>query len=141
MRLYLDTNVLFFMLRHIEERNMDAATRDMVYDCANQLHTSVLCVAELMQLAQVRQEKQRKGKHRLGSSILKWLAEHDISVELLTEKHIQVLQDLPLFEGHHDAVDRLMIAQAISDKATLVTSDKKFPLYEKHGLKLHLNKR
>ncbi len=40
-----------------------------------------------------------------------------------------------------DTNDRLIIAQAISDKATLVSSDLQFPKYRKYGLSLHQNKR
>ena len=37
--------------------------------------------------------------------------------------------------------DRLIIAQAISDKIALVSSDRKFYMYEKYGLEFVFNRR
>ena len=42
---------------------------------------------------------------------------------------------------HRDPFDRMIIAQAISDKATLVSSDLKFQWYSKYGLHTILNER
>lgn len=39
-------------------------------------------------------------------------------------------------QDHKDPFDHLIIAQAISHKLTLVSSDTKFPFYRKQGLKL-----
>ena len=44
-------------------------------------------------------------------------------------------------KDHRDPFDRLIIAQAISDKATLISSDLKFQWYEKYGLTFIQNKR
>ncbi|MCD8304405.1 MAG: hypothetical protein LUC86_06215 [Prevotellaceae bacterium] len=87
MRLYLDTNILFFLF----QKDEDKISRDvsaMLDDYSNQLRASLLCVAE-----------------------------------------------------HHDVVDRLIIAQAITDRATLVSSDLKFPKYEGNGLRLVVNRK
>ena len=48
---------------------------------------------------------------------------------------------LPLFDEHRDPNDRLIIAQAISDKIALVSSDRKFDMYEKYGLEFVFNRR
>ena len=42
---------------------------------------------------------------------------------------------------HRDPNDRLVIAQAISDKTALISSDHKFSLYEKNGLDFVFNER
>ena len=43
-------------------------------------------------------------------------------------------------QGHKDPFDHIIIAQAISHKMTLVSSDTKFPFYRKQGLRLLENK-
>ncbi len=139
MRLYLDTNILVFMLRRKED-DIDYETRNVIYDCANQLHTSVLCVGELMQLEMRRQKKQKYKKTNYGT-IIEWLKYNNIDIKYITEKHLQTYADLPLFDDHRDVIDRMIIAQAISDKATLISSDLKFSLYCGHGLVLHTDKR
>jgi len=42
---------------------------------------------------------------------------------------------------HKDPNDHIIIAQSISDKIPVISSDRKFKLYEKQGLKLVFNKR
>ncbi|MCD8210685.1 MAG: PIN domain-containing protein [Prevotella sp.] len=137
MRYYLDTNILFYMLQRNEDR-IDRETHNIISDYANQMHTSVLCVAELMQLVITR----LKPKHKRNEStfVEEWLAYNNITIEYISPKHFQTFEALPLFDNHHDVVDRLIIAQAISDKVTLVSSDLKFSQYTKYGLKLHQNK-
>ena len=49
-------------------------------------------------------------------------------------KHIDVLNSLP--HHHHDPFDRMLIAQAISENATVVSSDERFPRYRTAGLQV-----
>jgi PIN domain nuclease of toxin-antitoxin system len=55
-------------------------------------------------------------------------------------KHIKALEKLPvvIIDGkkHDDPFDRLLIAQSISEKFTIISSDLKFPFYTNFGLKL-----
>ncbi|MCE7069831.1 type II toxin-antitoxin system VapC family toxin [Dyadobacter sp. CY327] len=44
-------------------------------------------------------------------------------------EHYDVLEQLPLL--HADPFDRMIIAQAIAEKLTIITQDKKFALYQK----------
>ena len=52
------------------------------------------------------------------------------------DHHIVKLETVPFFENHIDPFDRLLIAQALSEGMTIVTSDRKFELYD--SLKLQL---
>jgi PIN domain nuclease of toxin-antitoxin system len=49
-------------------------------------------------------------------------------------EHIERLASLP--DHHHDPFDRMIIAQAIEEKCTCVSSDDRFPLYKPSGLDL-----
>ena len=86
MRLYLDTNILAFIL--CDRDRLKKNVLDMFLDYSNSLYTSVLCVHELIHLFQIGKIGEKK---------------------------------------------------AISDKAYLVSSDLKFPLYSKLGLQLIMN--
>ncbi len=49
-------------------------------------------------------------------------------------EHIERLATLP--EHHSDPFDRMIIAQAIEEKITCISSDERFPLYKPSGLNL-----
>jgi len=42
---------------------------------------------------------------------------------------------------HDDPFDRILIAQAIAEKLTIISSDGKFPPYRNYGLKLLVNEK
>ncbi|MCF2498488.1 type II toxin-antitoxin system VapC family toxin [Dyadobacter chenhuakuii] len=50
---------------------------------------------------------------------------HSLSFD---NEHYDVLEQLPLL--HADPFDRMIIAQAIAEKITIITQDKKFALYQ-----------
>ena len=62
-----------------------------------------------------------------------------IDVIPVTEKQLAEYAALPIVRDHRDPFDRIIIAQAISDKATLVSSDLKFQWYDKYGLEFIKN--
>lgn len=43
---------------------------------------------------------------------------------------------LPREESHKDPFDRIIIHKCIDEKITLISKDRKFPEYEKYGLKI-----
>ncbi|MCD8305735.1 MAG: type II toxin-antitoxin system VapC family toxin [Prevotella sp.] len=137
MRLYLDTNILIYLLAQ-EEDNIDADTWMLLTDPANTLFTCPVCVHEFIYLRQ-------SGKIRLGkswktsTSVVRRIDEYGITVTPLTTKHLEAEEKLPLLDDKCDPNDRLIIAQAIADKATLVSSDRQFPNYVFRGLRFHQN--
>ena len=48
---------------------------------------------------------------------------------------------LDIAPDHNDPNDHMIIAQSLSDKIPIISSDKKFKHYESQGLQLVLNKR
>jgi PIN domain nuclease of toxin-antitoxin system len=70
-----------------------------------------------------------------------------IQVEIIPVEinHIKELEKLPILKingkTHDDPFDRLLIAQAIANKYTLISSDQKFPFYNTCGLKLLVNEK
>lgn len=73
--------------------------------------------------------------------IVPTLDKMSISRVPVSDKHLNTYAALPFVRDHRDPYDRMIISQAISDKATLVSSDLKFPWYAKFGLDSILNER
>jgi len=61
-------------------------------------------------------------------------------VKYVSKEHLRTFTKLDLVEDHNDPSDRLIIAQAITEKIPLISSDKKFPKYRKQGLDLIFNR-
>lgn len=141
MRLYLDTNILYFLIQEGGEISNDV--RELINDYCNSLHTSSICVQEFIHLCQI--EKIRIGKKsdiiQKTIDIFCLLDKLDVHIEPISSKHLIEYANLPLWKEHTDPNDRLIIAQAISDKACLVSSDHKFKHYEQYGLDFLFNKR
>lgn len=142
MRYYLDTNILAFL---IEDRREEIAadTKVIFENYENIILTSTVCVKELIHLFQIgKLGNSRKGRLALtASNVLPLLLEMGIQVCPVTENHLKKFADLPMMTGHKDPDDRLIVAQAISDRIALVSSDSKFALYEAEGLDFLYNKR
>lgn len=136
MRLYLDTNMLLALIGKGDCqlcRDVSAAFADY----SNLLYASTVCIHEAVHLAQI-------GKVDLDlrrTDIATLLA--DVGVEPVTVdlRHLQTLAALPLYPDHRDPNDRLIVAQAIADRAMLVSSDRKLSLYRRDGLDLLFNER
>ncbi|MCD8288867.1 MAG: hypothetical protein LUC26_03010 [Prevotella sp.] len=72
-------------------------------------------------------------------NVVKRLEEFGITITPLTPKHLEAEEKLPMLKDKCDPNNRLIIAQAIADKATFVSTDRMFPNYVELGLKLHQN--
>ncbi len=137
MRLYLDTNILVYLVAGHDD-NLDRDTKLLLGDLTNTFYTCPVCVHELIYLRQT--GKINTGKDwKKTVSVVKRLEEFGITITPLTPKHLEAEEQLPLLADKCDPLDRLIIAQAIADKATLVSTDRQFPFYVEYGLKFHQN--
>ncbi len=133
MRLFLDTNILVFFLYDQDE--LCKNTKECLFDYSNTLFTSTVCAQELIHLCQI-------GKISQDSRlVLDALFETGIKIEQITTKHLSELAKLPIYDDHRDPNDRMIIAQAISDKVSLISSDRKFSRYCRYGLDFIFNER
>ncbi|MCD7721013.1 MAG: type II toxin-antitoxin system VapC family toxin [Prevotellaceae bacterium] len=136
-RLYLDTNMLVFIINDVKNR-VDNRTGRLIFGGEHILLTSAACVYEVMGLLHIGKVRLNR-KWRSEASIMDHLKSLDIEVMPITEEHLRAVERLPWFDDHKDPFDRLIVAQAIAEKATLVSSDGKFSRYVKYGLDLHEN--
>ena len=137
MRLYLDTNILVFLItRQEEEISNDVLA--LIQDYENTLLVCPTVLQELIQLMQIG----KLGKHRLSAdSLFEWVENIGLNIIPTEKRHLATMANLPMYADHRDPADRLIIAQAISDRIPLVSSDLKFSRYAKHGLNFIQNKR
>lgn len=133
MRLLLDTNVLVYFL--YSDDYLSPSVKIDLLDFSNVLFTSTVCVQELIHLCQTGKIKQNAEK------VISDLDNAGINIEKVTERRLKSFASLPLYDDHRDPNDRMIISQAISDRILLVSSDRKFLRYERHGLNFIYNER
>ncbi|MCD8281961.1 MAG: PIN domain-containing protein, partial [Prevotella sp.] len=130
-------NILVFLLTRQEDK-IDRDTYELLFDYSNALYTSPVCVHEFVY-------NRQRGRIKTGRdwkdtvSVVQRLEEFGIIILPLTAKHLEEEERLPFLDDRCDPNDRLIIAQAISDHAVLVSTDHEFPNYVQFGLKLHQN--
>lgn len=140
MRYYLDTNIVIFLLRDRAELCPDV--RQLVYDYANELLTSSVCVQELIHLCQIGKfDHDRRGKRLRADEVLDMVSEAGVGIVPVDVTHLRSLATLPIVGVHRDPNDRLIVAQAIADHIALISSDGRFFSYEKEGLDFIYNVR
>lgn len=141
MRIYLATNILAFLLLG----NYDDISEDVLAlfrDDETINLTSVVCVDELIHLCQIgKLPINKRSPIKSPGEITNWLDGIGVQIVGVGKKHLDDVAKLHLYEDHRDPNDRLIIAQAISDRIPLVSSDRKFDRYEKFGLEFIFNER
>ncbi|MDR2694438.1 MAG: PIN domain-containing protein [Chitinispirillales bacterium] len=138
-RYFIDSNILIFYMSE-DDDDISAEVQDILSNHNNLISIPSRCVEEVIHL-------QQSGKIR----IKQWKSAEDI-VDFITDElnfgikhtgneHLRTLAKLPLFPDHKDPIDRIAIAQAITEKTGIISSDTKFHYYKKYGLDLVFNKR
>jgi PIN domain nuclease of toxin-antitoxin system len=124
VRILLDTSVLIFAA--ISPERLSKRATVVLENDANLLELSAVSLSEIAIKAAL-------GKLRITAAVARRAVE-DLGIRVLpyTADHAFELFDLPLHHG--DPFDRQIIAQALSEKIPILTSDEKFSLYK--GLKL-----
>lgn len=141
MRYYLDTNILAFNM-YEGHPDISRDVEKQISDYSSLLYTSTVCVHELVHLVQIGKiGNSRRAPLAEAKQIMPWLHTIGVTIMPVNEIHLQTMSELPFLSDHRDPNDRLIIAQAIADRITLVSSDHRFKLYEPYGLRLLFNKR
>ena len=122
MNLLLDTHV--FLWAFWQPHKLKPNVREALQNPENILILSVVCVWEMQIKAQI-------GKLDLPMSVQEFVtvqrALNHVQSLSVFERHIWTLGTLPMH--HKDPFDRLLIAQAVSEKWLLVTADRVFTQY------------
>jgi PIN domain nuclease of toxin-antitoxin system len=138
MRYYLDTNLLIFILsKNYDEINFKVS--DILNDCSTILYTSSVSIKELILLFKI--GKLKFLRYKSEHDLLEELKKSGIEIIFFNKHHFDKYTGLQIVEGHKDMNDHAIIAQAISDKIALISSDYGFKNYTSQGLTLVFNKR
>ena len=124
MALLLDTNVF---LKLAFDEKLPRKTANLLSRPGIDLLVSIITPWEIAIKAQ-RLGAKEMTPFRVADAI-HLLGARQIGIHL---KHIAALVNLPTH--HNDPFDRMLIAQAISEGHTLLSSDERFPLYKPAGL-------
>ncbi len=120
MKLLLDTNVLIWWLE--DNPRLGGKVRHMLANPANIVLASTVSLWEIT-------VKWRVGKmHLPGSAFAARLDEQNVALIGVETIHIKALEELPLHHG--DPFDHLLLAQAMGEGATIVTSDRMMTQYD-----------
>ena len=130
MRYLIETNVL---IDFIEDSPISENVLYVLEDGDNQIYVSSECIREFIQLVQ---SKSISGKRNNEKIDIFDFVENELgfNIKYIAKEHLKTFEKLDLIEGHADPFDRLIIAQAITEKIPLISSDQKFPKYRKYGL-------
>ena len=139
MRLLLDTNIYVYMVSDMDSLTSDV--RAVIEDVENLKYLSIVSLQEL--ITAFRSKRLLSNVWKNESEMIEFIL-HDPSVVIdnIDEHVIRSLAELEINEAqeHKDPYDHIIIAQALSHRMTLVSSDTKFPFYRKQGLLLIENR-
>ncbi|GAP72624.1 hypothetical protein SAMD00024442_37_36 [Candidatus Symbiothrix dinenymphae] len=139
MRYYLDTNILIFILLK-ESDNIHRNVQKLLDDYGNSFYASAVVVKELIHLYKTGDIKDKDFK--TAKDLLTVMEKtYGIEIKPLNQYHLAKYAEIDIVKGHKDPNDHIIIAQAISDKIPLISSDHQFPFYAGQGLNCVFNKR
>lgn len=140
MRLLLDTNIFIFFAT--DNGLLDRDVMSLLKDYDNQLYVSAETLRELIVAYRAKGVgiKSWKSEEEMINSI-----EDSYGIEILPLKkeHMRTYANLQIntAQNHKDPSDHVIISHAITERLTLISSDKKFAFYRNQGLDLIENKR
>ena len=134
----MDTNILIFVLMQ-DDDNLSRDVKIILNDYSNLFYVSTIAVQELIQV--YKSGDIRDKDYKTVVALLDAIEESGIEIIPVNKRHLFRYAALEAVEGHKDPNDHILIAQAISDKIPIISSDHKFKEYKGQGLSLVFNKR
>lgn len=119
MNLLLDTHVLIWALEN--NPTLSAAARESICNAQNMVFVSAVTVWEI-------EIKKNLGKIEIPDNLQEEIELHRFTPLPINFEHAQLAGALSLH--HRDPFDRMLVAQAITEKLTLVTRDQAIAAYK-----------
>lgn len=143
MRVYLDTNILAFMVGQDQRCSISNDVDELIDSYDTLLLSSSVCFAELVHLIQIGKVRIPGQKDVRKASVLALKRLEKPGCKHGADHHgaNKDADGVPLYDANRDPNDRLIIAQAMSDRVTLISSDRKFMRYGRYGLDFIFNER
>jgi PIN domain nuclease of toxin-antitoxin system len=139
MRYLIDTNILVYLLSVSEKWKLSKDVERILDDYYNQIYISSEAILEFFNLIIAKDIKIDIDKNKNLFELIE--NELRITIKYFNKEHLQTFYSLPILNNTKDKTDRMIIAHAITEDLTLISSDTKFPVYRKCGLKLVENKK
>ena len=140
MRYLLDTNIFVYLASDLDLLSRDVHALLSDYDSV--LYMSAESEKEL--IVAFRNKKLLSKRWKNESEMIHAI-EDEFYIQILPVKkeHMETYAKMEINEaqGHKDPSDHVIIAQAITEQIPLISSDTRFPFYEKQGLKLIRNQK
>ena len=140
MRYLLDTCIMLYMVRDTGEMSNDVEA--IVNDHGNQLYMCAASIREIV-AAWYKYEDMQKNWESPEKVIEEICDQWGVQVLYPQREHYKTFVNLRWNQAakHTDTTDHLIIAHAITEKITLISSDTKFDFYCKQGLDYFYNKK
>ena len=138
MRYYLDTNTLIFVLLN-QRDEIENYIIDILENYSNSFYVSSVAVRELILLH--KDGEMKKSQYKTYKDFFDTIDLLGIKITPVQRSNLFAYAELVPVADHKDPNDHVIIAQSISDKIPIISSDRKFKLYENQGLELVFNKR
>ncbi|MEJ7785334.1 MAG: type II toxin-antitoxin system VapC family toxin [Solirubrobacteraceae bacterium] len=119
MKLLLDAHAVLWWVNGDER--LSATALEHLIDDENDVLLSAVVAWEIA-------VKRALGKIKGNDAMWEYLAEVDVRELPVTVEHARAVEHLPLH--HRDPFDRLLVAQAVSERAVLVSRDSELRLYD-----------
>lgn len=115
----IDTHILLWWLE--DDKKLRKPIKDLISDDKNQIFASVISFWEIS-------IKNRKGKMPLKTNLKTIIKETKFEILNINANYVLTLDSLPAI--HSDPFDRLLVAQAKTEKIKLITADPKIWKYK-----------
>ena len=138
MRYLIDTNIFIFYAQDL--LSLDREVLHIIESYENRIYLSSESVKEIIHLFHC--GKINTSKWKFAQDLLNAIeAEFGFFISYVQKGHLLTMARLEPAPNHNDPTDQLIIAQAITEKIPLISSDRKFEHYCKQKLNFIYNKR
>jgi PIN domain nuclease of toxin-antitoxin system len=138
MRYLIDTNI--FLFYSFDNELLNNNVRQILEDYENIVYISSESLKEIVHLFQIGKIKTKKWK-TAQDIFYSVEQECNVVIKYVKKEHLQTFASLNMIENHRDPSDRLIIAQAITERMPLISSDRIFAEYRRQGLQFIYNKK
>lgn len=119
MRILIDTHVFLWAI--FEPEKLSVKHKEELESLSNTVYVSPISLVEIM-------IKNSTGKLAIHANLLKVIEDSGFELLDYTGNDAMALKDLPMH--HKDPFDRMLIAQAITNKFRIMSEDGKFKYYD-----------
>ncbi|MDR0868512.1 MAG: type II toxin-antitoxin system VapC family toxin [Planctomycetota bacterium] len=135
-RYLLDAHIAVYMLSNSPE--LDRAVSKIFSDHITERYISTVSVQEIIHLQKIGKIKPYGEKPEDVIFACETAGFHFLPVN---REHLRAYANLTTHPDHKDPNDHIIIAQAIAERMTLISSDRQFDFYTRQKLRLLFNRR